>query len=310
MVAYQDFDFIDEGQTDRDRINWRISNVPDIKKSYADLQLKHVYGHGVWIQCTVISWSNIYCNIVPANHWKISIVHLQTLFTGSKLSRSYQGGESRTDAVVVSNPCISQEFALAIAGRIYVVEKFLSDYKKDVIDVVLPGLDFDDSNNANRAKPDPVSSVQRLTLKINNFTHLSYWHCHVTPLFQKYYEIKDVAFTPTHFAVLKEDSSVYLQSHSIFYQGFAYLTEIPKFRLDAFVKRKWCSKSSYQKVILLFLQCRVDLYGLKPFLILMDNILYYLIFQTSNMLIPGFGRHGVIMFIQIFPTDLNRKKTV
>jgi len=47
MVAYQDFDFIDEGQTDRDRINWRISNVPEIKKSYADLQLKHVYGHGV-----------------------------------------------------------------------------------------------------------------------------------------------------------------------------------------------------------------------------------------------------------------------
>lgn len=74
---------------------------------------------------------------------------------GQPLSRSYQPGPQRTDMVVLPNPCVAQEFAVAAGGRIYLVEEFLRDYKRNMLDIVLPGLgdiDADASESEQRMK--------------------------------------------------------------------------------------------------------------------------------------------------------------
>jgi hypothetical protein len=63
-----------------------------------------------------------------------------------------------------------------------------------------------------------------------------------------YFSIADVAFTPTHIAILMDGGELYLHPHSVYYQGFAYITATKKYRLDALVKRRWCAKTANPKV--------------------------------------------------------------
>jgi hypothetical protein len=78
----------------------------------------------------------------------------------------------RTDAVIINNPCSAQEFGFAVGGRIYIVEEFLKNHETNIIDIILPGINYQDSSDERRVKEELQHKV-----RINISLRFTYAQC-------------------------------------------------------------------------------------------------------------------------------------
>lgn len=84
-----------------------VSRLGNDTKRKIDFQQRFAYGHGV-------------------NH------------IGYKWTKKFQPSTRRTDAVIMTNPCVAQEFAMSVAGSLYVVDGLLKAGISNARKVVLP----------------------------------------------------------------------------------------------------------------------------------------------------------------------------
>ncbi|CAL8118336.1 unnamed protein product [Orchesella dallaii] len=210
FISLRNFEFVGRKKLGRTDLNLKLSKLEDAFLLSIKYQLKHIYGHGVQ-------------------------------YVGNKKSKLYQPGTTRTDLVIVSNPCIAQEFAIAVSGSIYVAEGMLTEGVKQIRPVFLPGVD----KTAGRSN-DPIDH-------------------------RDYLRVFDMAFTPSHFAILLSDGVVLLHPSSAKAKGIARVSKTEKYRPSSFVKRRACGRTATPKL--------------------------------SNMIIPAFGVEGSIIIIQLYPIE-------
>ncbi|ODM91996.1 hypothetical protein Ocin01_14685 [Orchesella cincta] len=187
FISLRNFEFVPRRKLDRTDLNLKLSNLEDAFLLSVQYQIKHIYGHGVQ-------------------------------YVGNKMSKLYQPGTARTDLVIVNNPCIAQEFALAVGGLIYVSEGLLTEGMKQLKSVILPGVD----NTAGRSN-DPIDH-------------------------RDFLRVFDMAFTPTHLVVLFSDGVVMSHPSSAKAKGVARLSSTEKYRPSSFVQRGACGRTATPKL--------------------------------------------------------------
>ncbi|ODM95245.1 hypothetical protein Ocin01_11426 [Orchesella cincta] len=212
FISVRRFEFVKHQKVERTSINLDNSEIWYREKKLIKHQIKHIYGHGVQ-------------------------------YVGNEWSKIFQPGTVRADMVIISNPCITQEFAFSVGGSLYVAEGMLERGASQTTRVHLLDFKFSEAR----------------------FSDERY--------FRYYLRVFDVAFTPTHLAVLLADGSIILHSTSISQKGIARMTNAGKYRPSGFVKRRWCANTSTKKM--------------------------------SNTILPIFSRGGAIVILQLYPTEGN-----
>ncbi|CAL8118378.1 unnamed protein product [Orchesella dallaii] len=210
FISVRRFEFVKHQKVERTSINLENSDIWYREKKLIKHQIKHIYGHGVQ-------------------------------YVGNEWSKIFQPGTVRPDMVIISNPCITQEFAFSVGGSLYVAEGMLEKGASQATQVHLLDFKFSEAR----------------------FSDPRY--------FRYYIRVFDVAFTPTHLAVLLADGSIILHSTSISQKGIARMTNAEKYRPSGFVKRRWCASTSTKKM--------------------------------SNTMLPIFSRGGAIVILQLYPTE-------
>lgn len=143
-------------------------------------------------------------------------------FIGYIMEAMYEPASTRSDAIVVTNPCDGQEFAFSAAGSLYITSNYLRRGIQEATKVLLPLLPWHD------------------------------FHPHK----EEFLQILDVAFTPTHAVFLLESGTLFLHPSSAKYRGIGTLTATKKFHPYAIAKRRWCPRTVTPKLSAMILPIR------------------------------------------------------
>lgn len=185
----RDFQFVPVGKLQTDKINLEVSTLNQRHVHEFKFDQINIHGHGVH-------------------------------FLGFKRSKLYQPATNRSDMVVISNPCVVQEFAFAVGGSLYIAENFLRLGSEQTKRVVVPYFPH------NQGSIDPNATSE----------------------FPDFLRVSDVAFTPTHVVFLMAEGDTILHPSSAKIKGIADISETRKYRPHAIVKRRWCPRTASPKL--------------------------------------------------------------
>lgn len=169
-----------------------------------------------------------------------------THFVGHKNVKRYAPASRRTDMIIRINPCVSLELAFAVTGSLYFVDDLLRGNEMNIQEVVIPYF--------------PLEKNQNVRPGLEGAMFLG-----------RHLNVRDVTFTPTHAALLMDNGHVFLQTSFAAVKGVADVKSMRKYRADAFVRRRWCPRTTTPKM--------------------------------SSMMIPAFTIQGSIVILQIYPTE-------